>query len=214
MESWGKRLKSLRLSKTIKLSQNDLARAANVSPEYVGKIERGEVTNVGTEVVDALAKALAVAPSFLLYGVSSETRPENAFDAPEYEPYDLPVVGLARAGKEGFFDDQGFPVGEGFRKIHRPYTVKDPNAYAVQIDGDSMSPRVYKGDIVIVTPSHEVKNGDLAIARLNTGEVMLKEVRFQEPLVILTSVNPSHDPIAVKKKDLDFLHRVVMIKTK
>lgn len=214
MEFWGKRLKNLRVSKDPKLSQSDLARSADVSNEYVGKIERGDVTNVGTEVVEALAKALGVEPSYLLYGVAAEPRPQNAFDAPEYEPYDLPVVGLARAGKEGFFDDQGFPVGEGFRKIHRPYTVKDPNAYAVQIDGDSMSPRVYKGDIVIVTPSHEVKNGDLAVARLKSGEVMLKEVRFQDPLVILTSVNPAHEPIAVRKKDLDFLHRVVMIKTK
>lgn len=66
MDFWGKRLKILRKSKG--WSQGDVAKASNTSLEYVGKIERGEVSNVGTEVVEALAKALHVHPSLLLWG--------------------------------------------------------------------------------------------------------------------------------------------------
>ena len=41
-----------------------------------------------------------------------------------------------------------------------------PDAFALQIDGDSMSPRVNDGDIVILSPSVPAAQGHLAVARL------------------------------------------------
>lgn len=46
--------------------QENLAEASGVSRTYISNIERGRVTNVGVEVIFALAKALGVAPQYLL----------------------------------------------------------------------------------------------------------------------------------------------------
>ncbi len=66
MDLLGDRVRALRSDKG--LSQSDLARSASISNEYVGKIERSEVKNIGIEVVKSIAKSLDVHPSFLLFG--------------------------------------------------------------------------------------------------------------------------------------------------
>ena len=63
----------------------------------------------------------------------------------------IPLLGLARAGKGGFFDDSGFPVGNGWDEIDVP-GVTDATAYALEITGDSMLPVYREGDTIIVSP--------------------------------------------------------------
>lgn len=46
--------------------QEQLAHASGVSRTYISNIERGRITNVGVEVIFALAQALGVAPQYLL----------------------------------------------------------------------------------------------------------------------------------------------------
>ncbi|TXH47637.1 MAG: XRE family transcriptional regulator [Desulfurellales bacterium] len=46
--------------------QENLAEASGVSRTYISNIERGRITNVGVEVIFALAKALGVSPQYLL----------------------------------------------------------------------------------------------------------------------------------------------------
>ena len=40
------------------LNQQDLAKLAKLSPEYIGKIEREEILNVGIKTLEKIAKAL------------------------------------------------------------------------------------------------------------------------------------------------------------
>ena len=39
----------------------------------------------------------------------------------------IPLIGLAQAGGEGYFDDGGFPVGGGWDEVTLP-EIADPNA--------------------------------------------------------------------------------------
>ena len=64
----------------------------------------------------------------------------------------VPLIGLAQAGGEGYFDDGGYPVGGGWDEVSLP-EIADPNAYALEISGDSMEPVFRDGDLVIVSPS-------------------------------------------------------------
>src|SRR6202789_2290169 len=87
----------------------------------------------------------------------------------------VPLIGLAQAGGEGYFDDGGFPVGGGWDEVSLP-EIADPNAYAVEISGASME-RVYRdGDLVIVSPSQPIRRGDRVVIRTNKGEVMAKQL--------------------------------------
>jgi phage repressor protein C with HTH and peptisase S24 domain len=102
----------------------------------------------------------------------------------------IPVIGLAQAGGGGFFDDSGFPVGGGWDEINLP-TVADPNAYALEISGDSMEPVYRKGDTIIVAPNATLRRGDRVVAKTRDGEVLAKVLeRETAKTVELASFNP------------------------
>lgn len=176
-----------------------LAKACtDVSQEYLYKIEKGEMTNIGLEKLESIAKALGITVLDLLSDVDLKNqRPPNAIDAPKYTPYDIPVVGLAKAGRGGFFGDNGLPVNEWSRKIHRPEDVKDPHAYAVEIDGDSMEPLARKGDHFLCETDKKARNGDLVVVQTKTAERGL--IPIHKELV------PVFQKLLSRKKGDDFL---------
>ncbi len=121
----------------------------------------------------------------------------------------VPLIGFAQAGGQGFFDDGGFPVGSGWDEIALP-DVADPNAYALEISGESMLPVFRDGDIVVVSPAAPVRRGDRVVVRTRLGEVMAKELRRQSAKrVELGSLNPAHPDYAFDLADLAWMHRIV-----
>ena len=64
----------------------------------------------------------------------------------------VPIIGLAQAGRAGFFDDAGYPVSAGWGTVDFT-NLGDANACAFKICGDSMEPVYCEGDIVIVFPN-------------------------------------------------------------
>ncbi len=121
----------------------------------------------------------------------------------------IPLIGLAQAGAEGYFDDGGYPVGGGWDEISVP-EVGDPNAYALEIHGDSMTPVFRDGDLVIVSPAAPVRRGDRVVVRTQQGEVMAKELKRQSARrVELRSLNPLHPDFAFDLAELAWMHRIV-----
>ncbi|MBW8270684.1 S24 family peptidase [Caldovatus aquaticus] len=121
----------------------------------------------------------------------------------------IPLIGLAQAGGEGYFDDGGYPVGGGWDEIAVP-EIGDPNAYALEISGDSMEPVFRDGDIVIVSPAAPVRRGDRVVVRTRKGEVMAKELRRQSARrVELASLNPAHPSYSFELPEIAWMHRIV-----
>ena len=84
-------------------------------------------------------------------------------------------------------------------EIHKLF----PDSFALQIDGDSMSPRVNDGDIVIVSPSMPATQGQIAIARItNQIGVTCKLIRTTDGEVHLIPINERYETKVVNKKDL------------
>lgn len=121
----------------------------------------------------------------------------------------IPLLGLAKAGKGGFFDDSGFPSGNGWDEIEVP-GVTDPNSYALEITGDSMLPVYREGDIIILSPSAAVRKGDRVVVRLNDGQVMAKVMQRQTSKTLeLASFNPNHATKNLDMKDVDWIARIM-----
>jgi phage repressor protein C with HTH and peptisase S24 domain len=121
----------------------------------------------------------------------------------------IPLIGLAQAGKGGYFDDSGFPVGAAWDEIDAPGVV-DQNAYALEITGDSMQPVYREGDIVIVSPSTSVRKGDRVIAKTKDGQVMAKVLQRQTSRTVeLASFNPAHETKTYDMKDIDWIARIL-----
>ncbi len=120
-----------------------------------------------------------------------------------------PVIGLARAGTGGFFDDSGLPAGSGWAEVEGP-DVGDDGAYALEITGDSMLPVFRPGDRIIVSPAARVATGDRVVVRTQGGEVMVKELVRQTPVeTLLKSINRDHEDPVVPAGELAWMHRIV-----
>ena len=121
----------------------------------------------------------------------------------------IPLIGLAQAGGEGYFDDGGYPVGGSWDEVSLP-EIGDPHAYALEISGDSMEPVFRDGDLVIVSPGAPIRRGDRVVARTNAGEVMAKQLaRRSARRVELRSLNPSHPDYSFDLAEVAWIHRIV-----
>lgn len=121
----------------------------------------------------------------------------------------IPLIGLAQAGGEGYFDDAGYPVGGSWDEVSLP-DVADTNAYALEISGESMEPVYRDGDVVIVSPNAPVRRGDRVVVRTNKGEVMAKQLaRRSARRVELRSLNPAHPDYNFDLSEVTWLHRII-----
>ena len=78
-----------------------------------------------------------------------------------------------------------------------------PDSFGLRIDGDSMSPRINDGDIVILSPSVPAAQGQIGIARVaNQIGVTCKLIRSTEEAVHLVPINERYETKVVAKKDL------------
>jgi len=121
----------------------------------------------------------------------------------------IPLIGLAQAGGDGFFDDGGFPVGGGWDEVGLP-EIGDPHAYALEIAGDSMEPVFRDGDMVVVSPAAPTRRGDRVVARTLAGEVMAKQLaRRSARRIELKSLNPAHRDRSFDLTEVAWVHRVI-----
>jgi phage repressor protein C with HTH and peptisase S24 domain len=187
------------------LSASALAKRAGLDSTSFNKSKRvGPDGRERWPTTESMAKVLAatdtsVAEFTALLDGADADRPERR----------IPLIGLVQAGSGGFFDDAGFPVGGGWEEISFP-GVRDENAYAVEITGDSMEPVYRDGDIIIVSPNSAPRRGDRVVVRTRSGEVLAKILKRQTAQKLeLASFNVKHDTIVVPTKDVEWIGRIV-----
>ncbi|WP_338664041.1 helix-turn-helix transcriptional regulator [Pararoseomonas sp. SCSIO 73927] len=189
------------------LSASGLARKAGLDPTAFNPSKRiGPDGRARWPSTESVAKVLAATGSGMDAFASLITGNLRAAARPSRR---IPLIGLAQAGSSGYFDDGGYPVGGGWDEISLP-EVGDPNAYALEISGDSMEPVFRDGDIIIVSPSAPVRRGDRVVVRTKGGEVMAKELLRQSARrVELASLNPAHPNYSFGLEELTWMHRIV-----
>lgn len=153
------------------------------------------------KVLDATGASLEMLTSL----ITGSSRSVNSVRPPNR----IPLVGLAQAGGDGFFDDAGFPVGGSWDEVSLP-EVGDANAYALEISGESMEPVFRDGDMVVVSPAAPIRRGDRVVAKTVAGEVMAKQLaRRSAKRVELKSLNPAHRDRSFDLTEIAWLHRII-----
>lgn len=123
----------------------------------------------------------------------------------------IPVIGLAQAGDEGYFDDAGFPCGGSWEDVRVPGELDD-NVYALEIAGDSMDPVLRSGDRVLVAPNATVRRGDRVVVKTLGGEVMAKELqKLTETVVELISLNPDYENRILPRQEVLWIGRIIWV---
>lgn len=193
-----------RLAARAGLSASGLAKRAGLDPTTFNKSKR--ITPEGRArwpSTESVAKSLAATNTGI------ETFVELIDGPGKTTLKTVPLIGLAEAGSEGYFDDGGFPVGKGWDEIAFP-AVNDEHAYALEISGDSMQPTYRDGDVIIVSPAAPVRRGDRVVLKTKSGEVMVKELKRQTAkLVELKSLNADHPERSLSLDDVDWIARIM-----
>lgn len=187
------------------LSASGLAKKAGLDPTTFNKSKRltreGKARWPSTESIAKVLEAThATLPDFVgfVQGEENHTSFRN-----------VPLIGLAQAGANGFFDDAGYPTGGSWDEIPFP-DIPDANAYALEITGDSMEPVYRDGDLVLVSPQANIRRGDRVIAKTVEGEVMAKQLRRRSARRIeLQSLNPAYEDRIFEMDEVIWIHRII-----
>jgi phage repressor protein C with HTH and peptisase S24 domain len=191
------------------LSTSGLARRSGLDPTTFNPSKRrmpdGRARWPSTE---SLAKVLE-ATGASLDVFSSLVSGARVIESAKAGPRRIPLIGMAQAGSEGFFDDGGYPAGAGWDEVSIP-EIGDPHAYALEISGESMEPVFRDGDMVIVSPAAPIRRGDRVVVRTARGEAMAKQLaRRSARRIDLRSLNPEHPNYSFDLSEVAWMHRIV-----
>ena len=191
------------LAESHDLTPSGLARVAGLDPTTFNRSKRtGPDGKPRWPSTESLSRALgAVGAGFDEFAALMAGRPGAAGRA-------IPMIGLAKAGQDGFFDEAGFP--QDVEETVRFPGLGDERVYALEITGDSMEPLYREGDIVIVQPGAPLRRGDRVVARTRTGEVLAKTIgRRSDQTIELLSLNPVYPPRSLAVDELHWIARIV-----
>jgi phage repressor protein C with HTH and peptisase S24 domain len=186
------------------LSASGLAKAAGLDPTAFNKSKRvtaeGRPRWPSTESLARVLEATGAGLDEFVMLVEGKLGPRQRA---------VPLIGLAQAGRGGYFDDAGFPVGGGWDEVSFP-DVNDENAYALEVAGDSMAPVYRDGDVIVVSPAASVRRGDRVVVKTMSGEVMAKVLaRRTARSVELASLNPAYETRLLKPEEILWMARII-----
>lgn len=158
------------LAERFDMTPSAMARMAGLDPTSFNRSKRGSTEADGRArwpSTESLAKLLeATGVNFSEFAALTEQSGGVRRSAP--------LIGLAQAGQEGFFDAAGMPVGAGWDEVAAPDLGE--GLFALEVSGDALAPVYRDGDRLLVSPTVEPRKGDRVVARTHAGEVLVREL--------------------------------------
>lgn len=200
-----------KLAERHSLTPSGLARRSGLDPTTFNRSKRfasdGRARWPSTESIAKVMEATGATIDEFMILLEEEAGLGDAF--PRQSSSSVPLLGAAQAGVGGFFDDGGYPVGQGWDVVEFPGN-RDDGSYALRVSGDSMQPLYRDGDIIIVSPGAVIRPGDRVVLKTRGGEVMAKVLVRQSPGgVELRSVNPDHPDRIFGMAEIEWIARIV-----
>lgn len=198
--SKGKKIKLLR--EALNMTQTELAQKTKSSKQTIYKYENDIITNIPSDKIMALAKALNTTPMYLM-GWSDEINPAPALDLSKFDniyPVKLknfPLLGEIACGKPIFANEDRESYVLAGADIHADFCLR--------AKGDSMiNARILDGDIVFIRKQDMVDNGEIAAVAIGD-DVTLKRVVYypEQNLLILKAENSKYQDMIYAKDQLD-----------
>ena len=204
------------LAERHKLSPSGLARRSGLDPTSFNKSKRqagdGRFRWPSTESISKVLQATGTSLNEflgLVEGESAESYVPEAVFPPQAGS--IPLLGFAQAGAGGFFDDGGFPAGQGWDIVDFPTSpANKAGVYALEVQGDSMLPLYRDGDVLIVEPGAQVRRGDRVVVKTREGEVMAKVLfRQTSKSIELVSLNTEHPNRTFELDQVEWIARII-----
>lgn len=118
----------------------------------------------------------------------------------EYLPYEKrgmrPVIGLASAGVGVIAEEMIL----GWQYVDDEFD--NENCFWIKIAGDSMSPKIDDGDLVLIQREVDIEDGDIVVAVVDRQDGFIKQVHFEENVLTLHSFNPYYPDMVFKGNEI------------
>lgn len=169
--------------KELGLTLLDIANACGVSEATVSRWESGDIVNMKRSRIAQLAKVLNISPSLLIHDDYDVLINYNSTTKPQ-----IPILGIVPCGE---------PI-EAIEDIIEWIDVVPSQAkghFGLIAKGDSMSPYILDGDILIVKYTPEVNSGKIAIVKVNGDEATCKRLVINDAGLTLVPNNPMYQTL-------------------
>jgi len=194
----GERIKKRR--KQLGLSVDFIAGKIGKDRATIYRYESDEIENMPLNVLEPLARALKVSPSYLMGW-------ENIIS---YKTKNVPMLGKIAAGEPIYIAEEPCEY----------YVEVDENLhidFCLKVQGDSMiDARISDGDIVFIRKQPIVENGEIA-AVLIDNEITLKRFYKNDGGVILKPENSKYQPKYYTEQDfkeIRILGKAILLQSK
>ena len=198
----GVRMKMARIKNEMTLEE--VAQLTGVTRQTIQKYENEIITNIPSDKIEAIAKALKTTPSYLM-GWEDEKGVKMTLPDDMAGVATFPVIGDVAAHLDSMAaidwneDTIRVPV-EDLRG--RPAS----DFFALRVSGDSMYPQYQDGDLVLVWKQATLnRSGDVGVILYNSEEATLKKVEYVmgEDWMKLIPINPNYPPKMIENEELE-----------
>ena len=126
------------------------------------------------------------------------------FDLLDFRAHDItktvsvPIIGTIKAGPNGL----AFEEPLGYHRISSDSISEEYPSYCLRVRGDSMSPYLLPGDLVLFQENPDIPSGSLAIVIVDGEEGTVKWLKRGEGFIRLEAENPYYPAREFAGKDL------------
>ena len=192
----GKRIQARR--EELGLNLGDIAQKVGVAVSTIQRYEKGKIEKIKLPVIEAIAKALAVDPAWLLGQTDCPTpaAQEPVIDnlLPLPKTYRIPLIGDIACGTPILADEYIEAILEVPEHIRADF--------ALRCHGDSMTgAHIHDGDIVYIRQQPDVDNGCIAAVCIDNSATLKRVYKYPDRLV-LSPDNPMYEPFVYTGDEL------------
>ena len=131
-------------------------------------------------------------------------------------PMQVPVINKVAAGYPREFTDLGYPPRIADEYVSVP-DLRDPDAFAARVVGDSMEPIYREGDIVVFSPMSDTADGSDCFIRLERDdETTFKRVYFSKEgggreVIRLQPLNSAYEARVVEREEVSGMYAAMYV---
>lgn len=200
----GDRIKQRRIE--LGIDADELASRIGKSRATLYRYENGDIENMPTTVLEPIAHALNTTPAYLM-GWNEENNETSK--AKKINVLGRVAAGIPISAVEDIIDTE---------EISEAMASKG-EYFGLLIKGDSMEPRIYDGDVVIVRQQDDAESGEIVIALVNGNDATCKRLLKYAGGISLISLNSKYEPMMftnqeVIEKPVKIIGKVVELRGK
>lgn len=185
----GNRIKNKRLE--LKITLAELGNMIGVAPSTIQRYEAGSISRPKIPVIKAICNALSLDYDWVIGNKTvNQYVPDNIFSADMTGNVRIPIIGRVAAGLACHAEE----YIEGYEYASSEDINNSDDYVYLRVKGDSMSPLILEGDLVLVRCQDMVDNGTYAVVIIDNEDGVVKKIYMSKGRIELKSENPYYPP--------------------